>query len=193
MAHALAKTPVSGINVVREVGIVCMTGIVGNKWSFDNFAPMEAIPTAVCVTVYAGESGISCRYLSTTSPPRSLQEHCMIVTVFTNECTQHQHAERGERNRGYRSWRVMPSMDRIDDVRHFRDCNHAEYSNCNLPHIPSTSALKNSEKCLDWSLAHVCLTPITTASQTPHMKCSRILWGLSSKTQTSAQVVQHAD
>ena len=33
-----------------------MTGIVGNKWSFDNFAPMEAIPTAVCLTTYAGES-----------------------------------------------------------------------------------------------------------------------------------------
>ena len=37
-------------------GIVCMTGIVGNKWSFEEFAPMEAIPTAVCLTTYAGES-----------------------------------------------------------------------------------------------------------------------------------------
>jgi NADPH:quinone reductase-like Zn-dependent oxidoreductase len=33
-----------------------MTGIVGNKWSFDNFAPMEKIPTAVCLTSYAGGS-----------------------------------------------------------------------------------------------------------------------------------------
>jgi NADPH:quinone reductase-like Zn-dependent oxidoreductase len=33
-----------------------MTGIVGNKWSFENFAPMEAIPTAVSLTTYAGES-----------------------------------------------------------------------------------------------------------------------------------------
>ena len=33
-----------------------MTGIVGNKWSFDNFAPMEAIPTAASLTTYAGES-----------------------------------------------------------------------------------------------------------------------------------------
>jgi NADPH:quinone reductase-like Zn-dependent oxidoreductase len=40
----------------REGGIVCMTGIVGNKWSFDEFSPMEAIPTAVCLTTYAGES-----------------------------------------------------------------------------------------------------------------------------------------
>ena len=37
-------------------GIVCMTGIVGNQWSFQDFAPMEAIPTAVCLTSYAGES-----------------------------------------------------------------------------------------------------------------------------------------
>jgi NADPH:quinone reductase-like Zn-dependent oxidoreductase len=33
-----------------------MTGIVGNKWSFDEFSPMEAIPTGVCLTTYAGES-----------------------------------------------------------------------------------------------------------------------------------------
>ena len=37
-------------------GIVCMTGIVGDKWSFDNFAPMNSIPTAVCLTSYAGEA-----------------------------------------------------------------------------------------------------------------------------------------
>jgi len=45
------------LHCARQGGIVCMTGIVGNKWSFDNFAPMDAIPTAVCLTVYAGESG----------------------------------------------------------------------------------------------------------------------------------------
>ena len=33
-----------------------MTGIVGNKWTFDNFDPMGVIPTAVCLTCYAGES-----------------------------------------------------------------------------------------------------------------------------------------
>lgn len=37
-------------------GIVCMTGIVGNKWSFDDFTPMDVIPSGVCLTVYAGES-----------------------------------------------------------------------------------------------------------------------------------------
>jgi NADPH:quinone reductase-like Zn-dependent oxidoreductase len=44
------------LRCARQGGIVCMTGIVGNKWSFDQFAPMDAIPTAVCLTVYAGDS-----------------------------------------------------------------------------------------------------------------------------------------
>jgi NADPH:quinone reductase-like Zn-dependent oxidoreductase len=44
------------LRCAKQRGIVCMTGIVGNKWAFDNFAPMEAIPTAVCLTSYAGES-----------------------------------------------------------------------------------------------------------------------------------------
>jgi NADPH:quinone reductase-like Zn-dependent oxidoreductase len=44
------------LQCTKEGGIVCMTGIVGNKWSFDNFAPMESIPTAVCLTSYAGEN-----------------------------------------------------------------------------------------------------------------------------------------
>jgi NADPH:quinone reductase-like Zn-dependent oxidoreductase len=39
---------------VREPGIVCMTGMVGDKWSFDKFAPMEVIPTAVSLTAYSG-------------------------------------------------------------------------------------------------------------------------------------------
>jgi hypothetical protein len=33
-----------------------MTGIVGNKWSFDEFSPLKSIPTAVCLTSYAGEA-----------------------------------------------------------------------------------------------------------------------------------------
>ena len=37
-------------------GVVCMTGMVGNKWDFERFAPMAAIPTSVKLTTYAGES-----------------------------------------------------------------------------------------------------------------------------------------
>ena len=44
------------LHCARQGGIVCMTGIVGNKWSFDDFAPMEAIPTAVYLTSYNGKS-----------------------------------------------------------------------------------------------------------------------------------------
>jgi NADPH:quinone reductase-like Zn-dependent oxidoreductase len=44
------------LHCARQGGIVCMTGIVGNQWSFDNFAPMEVIPTAVSLTSYAGEA-----------------------------------------------------------------------------------------------------------------------------------------
>jgi NADPH:quinone reductase-like Zn-dependent oxidoreductase len=44
------------LRCAKEGGIVCMTGIVGNKWAFEQFAPMEKIPTAVCLTSYAGES-----------------------------------------------------------------------------------------------------------------------------------------
>lgn len=44
------------LRCAKQGGIVCMTGIVGNQWSFENFSPMEAIPTAVCLTSYAGEA-----------------------------------------------------------------------------------------------------------------------------------------
>ena len=44
------------LRCAKQGGIVCMTGMVGNKWSFDNFDPMEVIPTAVSLTTYAGES-----------------------------------------------------------------------------------------------------------------------------------------
>lgn len=44
------------LHCARQGGIVCMTGIVGNRWAFDRFAPMDAIPTGVYLTVYAGES-----------------------------------------------------------------------------------------------------------------------------------------
>jgi NADPH:quinone reductase-like Zn-dependent oxidoreductase len=35
-------------------GIVCMTGIVGNAWTLENFAPMDVIPTGVYLTSYTG-------------------------------------------------------------------------------------------------------------------------------------------
>ena len=50
-------TLLDSLRCAKPQGIVCMTGIVGNKWSVDEFSPMDAIPTSVCLTSYAGETG----------------------------------------------------------------------------------------------------------------------------------------
>jgi NADPH:quinone reductase-like Zn-dependent oxidoreductase len=42
------------LRCAKQRGIVCMTGMVGNKWSFDYFSPMDVIPTSVCLTTYDG-------------------------------------------------------------------------------------------------------------------------------------------
>jgi len=51
-----ATTLLDSLCCVRAPGIVCMTGMVGDKWSFDNFSPMDSIPTAVSLTTYSGGS-----------------------------------------------------------------------------------------------------------------------------------------
>jgi NADPH:quinone reductase-like Zn-dependent oxidoreductase len=47
-------TLVDSLRCAKQRGIVCMTGMVGSRWSFDDFSPMEVIPTAVCLTTYDG-------------------------------------------------------------------------------------------------------------------------------------------
>jgi NADPH:quinone reductase-like Zn-dependent oxidoreductase len=47
-------TLLDSLKCARPQGIVCMTGIVGNRWSFDQFSPMDAIPSSVCLTIYDG-------------------------------------------------------------------------------------------------------------------------------------------
>ena len=49
-----ATTLQDSLRCTKQRGIVCMTGIVGNKWSIDNFSPMDMIPTAVSLTTYDG-------------------------------------------------------------------------------------------------------------------------------------------
>ena len=44
------------LRCAKPSGIVCMTGMVGNKWSLPDFSPMEVIPTSVCLTTYDGGS-----------------------------------------------------------------------------------------------------------------------------------------
>src|ERR1700752_8496 len=47
-------TLADSLRCAKQRGIVCMTGMVGNKWSFDDFSPMDVIPTSVCLTTYDG-------------------------------------------------------------------------------------------------------------------------------------------
>ena len=47
-------TLLDSLQCAREGGAVCMTGMVGNKWSLNDFSPMDAIPTAVNLTTYNG-------------------------------------------------------------------------------------------------------------------------------------------
>src|ERR1700692_2542973 len=49
-----ATTLKDSLRCAKQRGIVCMTGMVGNKWSIDNFSPMDMIPTAVSLTTYDG-------------------------------------------------------------------------------------------------------------------------------------------
>jgi NADPH:quinone reductase-like Zn-dependent oxidoreductase len=49
-------TLLDSLRAAARHGVVCMTGMVGNKWDFARFAPMEAIPTTVKLTTYAGEA-----------------------------------------------------------------------------------------------------------------------------------------
>jgi len=49
-------TLLDSLRATARQGVVCMTGMVGNQWAFERFAPMEAIPTTVRLTIYAGEA-----------------------------------------------------------------------------------------------------------------------------------------
>lgn len=44
------------LNCVSRGGIVCMTGILGGKWTLENFQPMGDIPSTVKLTSYSGEA-----------------------------------------------------------------------------------------------------------------------------------------
>jgi NADPH:quinone reductase-like Zn-dependent oxidoreductase len=48
------ETVQDSLRCTRPGGVVCMSGIVGGRWTFDNFSPGEVIPTAVRLTTYSG-------------------------------------------------------------------------------------------------------------------------------------------
>lgn len=41
----------------KRYGAVCMSGMVGDRWTLETFEPMTAIPTAVSLTTYSGGAG----------------------------------------------------------------------------------------------------------------------------------------
>lgn len=47
-------TLADSLKAVREPGMVCMAGMVGDRWSFADFAPMDVIPTGISLTTYSG-------------------------------------------------------------------------------------------------------------------------------------------
>jgi NADPH:quinone reductase-like Zn-dependent oxidoreductase len=49
-------TLIDSLRSTKARGIVCMTGMVGDQWTFQDFSPMGSIPTAVCLTTYSGGS-----------------------------------------------------------------------------------------------------------------------------------------
>jgi NADPH:quinone reductase-like Zn-dependent oxidoreductase len=50
-----ATTLLDSLQCARARGIVCMTGMVSDKSILEAFSPMDAIPTSVCLTAYAGD------------------------------------------------------------------------------------------------------------------------------------------
>jgi len=50
------RTLKDSLKCIGFKGIVCMTGILGNEWTMENFTPMGDIPSLGRLTVYMGES-----------------------------------------------------------------------------------------------------------------------------------------
>ncbi len=47
-------TLLDSLRCAAPKGVVCMTGMVGDRWQLDQFSPMGAIPTSVKLTTYSG-------------------------------------------------------------------------------------------------------------------------------------------
>ena len=53
--HLVGTTTLAdSLAAVRGPGTVCMAGMVGGRWSFADFEPMDVIPTGVSLTTYSG-------------------------------------------------------------------------------------------------------------------------------------------
>ena len=50
------RTLKDSLKCIRPKGMVCMTGILGNEWTMNDFTPMGDIPSLGRLTVYMGEA-----------------------------------------------------------------------------------------------------------------------------------------
>jgi NADPH:quinone reductase-like Zn-dependent oxidoreductase len=50
-------TLADSMKCAQDGGIVCITGIAGGKWVFENFYPNAVIPTSVCLTTFSSSGG----------------------------------------------------------------------------------------------------------------------------------------
>lgn len=48
-------TLASSFTLLKQGGIVCMSGILGNQWEIEHFAPMDFIPSGSYLTIYDSE------------------------------------------------------------------------------------------------------------------------------------------
>jgi NADPH:quinone reductase-like Zn-dependent oxidoreductase len=78
-------TLLDSLQCACEGGVVCMTGIVGNKWSFDDFSPMDAIPSTVNLTIYNGGNRefMETPYTELVSQIKAGTMHVEIGKTFT--------------------------------------------------------------------------------------------------------------
>jgi NADPH:quinone reductase-like Zn-dependent oxidoreductase len=78
-------TLLDSLQCAREGGAVCMTGMVGNKWSFNDFSPMDAIPSTVNLTIYNGGNGdfMSTPYTELLSQISSGEMRVQVGKTFT--------------------------------------------------------------------------------------------------------------
>ncbi|KAF4170998.1 hypothetical protein CNMCM8927_003786 [Aspergillus lentulus] len=96
------KTLQDSLHCAREGGLVCMTGIVGDKWTLEEINPMEYIPSAVGLTIYSGGYGDFIRTPLNAMAKKIMESelHVQIGKVFRIDEIVEAHRTMEENNAG---------------------------------------------------------------------------------------------
>ncbi|GIJ86509.1 hypothetical protein Asppvi_005398 [Aspergillus pseudoviridinutans] len=96
------KTLQDSLHCAREGGLVCMTGIVGDKWTLEEINPMEYIPSAVGLTIYSGGYGDFMRTPLNAMAKKIMESelHVQIGKVFRIDEIVEAHRTMEENNAG---------------------------------------------------------------------------------------------